>query len=191
MLNILMFGPPGAGKGTQSNKIIEKYKLTHISTGEILRKEIKTGSPLGIEAQKHIDKGYYVTDGIAIEIINKSLSYYKNPDGYIFDGFPRTTFQAQALTHILSSIGSDVSLMISIDVNEGVLKERLLNRYKDSGRVDDKTLEIIGKRISFYNQMTDCVKEYYKSIGKYKSIDGIGEIDVIFDKICKVIENYK
>ncbi|MBU8892813.1 MAG: adenylate kinase [Bacteroidales bacterium] len=190
MLNIILFGPPGAGKGTQSQKIIDKYKLVHISTGEVLRKAIEAQTSLGIEAQKYIDDGNYVSDDMAIEIIKEELDNHKNSNGFIFDGFPRTTFQAQKFSGILSKYSGDVNVMISLELEENDLVERLKNRSKESGRPDDSKEEIIWKRIEIYNQTTVQIKDYYKSLGKYESVNGIGEIDVIFDKICAIIEKY-
>ncbi|NOQ27859.1 MAG: adenylate kinase [Bacteroidales bacterium] len=191
MLNIILFGPPGAGKGTQSKKISDKYKLVHISTGDTLRKAIVKQSPIGIEAKKLIDDGNYVTDQMAIEIIKEELDNHKKVNGFVFDGFPRTTYQAKQFPKILSSHGGNVNVMISMAVDESILLERLINRAKESGRPDDREEEIIYKRIEIYNKTTACVKDYYKSLGKYESIDGNGEIDVIFDEISTVIERYK
>ena len=190
MLNIVLFGPPGAGKGTQSQKIIDKYNLIHISTGEILRKAISEQTPMGIEAQKYIDDGNYVTDEMAIEIIKEELDRHKNTNGFIFDGFPRTTFQAERFSEILSKYGGDVNLIISLDVDEEILEERLINRSKESGRPDDRKEEIIQKRFGIYNKRTALIADYYKSLGKYQSINGNGKIDVIFDNICEAIEKY-
>ncbi len=191
MLNIVLFGPPGAGKGTQSQKIIDKYNLVHISTGDILRREIKAQSYLGIEAQKLIDDGNYVTDEMAIKIIQNELDRYKNSNGFIFDGFPRTTFQAELFPSILSKYNGDVNVMISLEVEESELVERLVARAKESGRPDDRKEDIIKKRIGIYNDRTKQIIDFYKSLGKYESVDGFGEIDVIFDKICTVIEKHK
>ena len=191
MLNIVLFGPPGAGKGTQSQKIIDKYNLVHISTGEVLRKAIEAKTPLGIEAQKYIDDGNYVSDEMAIEIIKEKLGNHTNSNGFIFDGFPRTTFQAEIFSGILSKYGGDVNVMISLELEENALVERLMNRSRESGRPDDSKEEIIRKRIEIYNQRTAHIKDYYKSLGKFESVNGIGEIDVIFDKICTTIEKYK
>ncbi len=192
MLNIILFGPPGAGKGTQSKKIIEKFNLTHISTGDVLRKNIEKRTPLGIEAKKLIDDGNYVTDEMAIEIIHNELSNHNNSNGFIFDGFPRTTFQAEQFSNILSKHGGgDVTLMISIEVDEILLVERLMNRSKESGRPDDRQEDIIKKRIDIYHSRTSCIKDFYKSRGKFESINGNGKIDVIFNRICEVIDKYK
>jgi len=191
MLNIVLFGPPGAGKGTQSMKIIDKYNLKHISTGEILRKAIADKTSLGIEAQKHIDKGCYVPDEMAVDIIKKELGKFEQSEGYIFDGFPRTIHQAAHLEKILSVMGAKVNVMISLETDEKAIIERLTSRYNNSARPDDKSEDIIKKRIAIYNTNTIILKDYYKSMGKCESVYGIGEIDVIFDKICSIIERYK
>ena len=191
MLNIVLFGPPGSGKGTQSKKLTEKFKLVHISTGDVLRREIQERTQFGIEAQKLIDDGNYVPDEMAIELIHKEIKKNTNSDGFIFDGFPRTVYQAKLFPDILSEYGSDINLMLSLEVDEKVLIKRLLNRSKESGRPDDRKEEIVKKRIEIYNQKTAQVKDFYKSLGKFEAINGNGEIDVIFDKICEVIEKYK
>lgn len=190
MLNIVLFGPPGAGKGTQSEKIIDKYKLNHISTGDILRKAISEKTPLGVLAASYIDDGNYVPDDVAIDIIKEELDKYKNPNGFIFDGFPRTRFQAEKFSGILSKYGGDINLMISLEVEEKELIERLKNRSKESGRPDDRAEDIIKKRIKIYNSRTAVVADYYKSLGKHESINGNGKIDIIFDDICNAIEKY-
>ncbi|MGM0503404.1 MAG: adenylate kinase [Bacteroidota bacterium] len=191
MLNVVLFGPPGAGKGTQSKKIIAKYRLKHISTGEILRKLIKERSPLGIEAQKYIDKGYYVPDEMAVDIIQKEIKKYPQAEGFIFDGFPRTIPQANQLENILSVMRAKVNVMISLETDEKAIIERLTHRYNNSGRPDDKSIDVIKKRIAIYNTNTKILKDYYKSMGKCESVYGIGKIDVIFDKICSIMEKYK
>ena len=191
MLNIILFGPPGAGKGTQSQKIIDKYNLMHISTGDALRREIEEKTSLGIEAKKLIDDGNYVTDEMAFKLIQTELEESKNSEGFIFDGFPRTTLQAEKFPVFLSKYGGDVNVMISLEVEENRLIHRLIKRSEQLGRPDDREEEIIQKRIGIYNQRTACVKDFYKSLGKYEAVDGNGEIDVIFDKICTIIEKYK
>ncbi|MDY6800480.1 MAG: adenylate kinase [Bacteroidota bacterium] len=191
MVNIVLFGPPGAGKGTQSKKIIAKYRLQHISTGDILRKAIEEKTPFGMKAQSHINEGYYVPDEMAVDIIKHELEKYPQTEGFIFDGFPRTIPQATQLENILSVLGSKVNVMISLETDEKVIVERLAQRYHESGRPDDQRLDIIKKRIAIYNSNTKIVKDYYKKKGKCESVCGIGEIDVIFDKICSIIERYK
>jgi len=191
MLNVILFGPPGAGKGTQSKKIIERYNLIHISTGDVLRKEIELGSELGIEAKRLIDDGNYVTDEMAVEIIKAELNRNKSCNGFIFDGFPRTRFQAEKFPELLHDFGGDVNVMISLDVEENVLINRLINRAKESGRPDDRKKEIIQKRIGIYEDRTAVVSDYYKKINKYQSVNGDGKIDVIFERICETIERFK
>jgi adenylate kinase len=190
MLHVILFGPPGAGKGTQSQKLTQKYGWVHLSTGEILRKEIEKKTPLGIEAQRLIDDGNYVTDEMAFEIIRSEIDRNKDAKGFVFDGFPRTTYQAEKFPEIVQLNGKHKHVLISIEVNEDILIERLVNRAKKSGRPDDRQKDIIQKRIQIYHQKTSCVKEYYKSQGKLETVNGNGEIDSIFDKICEVIEKY-
>ncbi|MCB2194510.1 MAG: adenylate kinase [Bacteroidetes bacterium] len=191
MFNVILFGPPGAGKGTQSQKLSEKNGWVHISTGELLRKEIKNKTTLGIEAQRLIDDGNYVTDEMAFEIIKSEIERNKNAEGFVFDGFPRTIYQAEKFSEIVGLNGNHKYVLISIEVHEDVLIERLVNRAKESGRPDDRQKDIIQKRIQIYHQKTSCIKEYYKSQGKLETVDGNGEIDSIFDKICEVIEKHK
>lgn len=190
MLNIVLFGPPGSGKGTQSKKLTGKFNLVHISTGEILRKEIGKQSPIGIEAQKLIDDGNYVTDDMALEILKGELTRNARAKGFVFDGFPRTIYQAEKFSEILSLNKKDIDLMISIEVADDEIIDRLIRRAKEFGRPDDRQKEIIQKRIEIYNQRTAKVADYYKSLGKFESINGNGEIDVIFDQICSAIEKY-
>ena len=187
MLNIVLFGPPGAGKGTQSEKLIEKYQLVHLSTGDILRAELKAGSQLGLEARKFIDKGELVPDEVVIGMIEKKLD--QNPDarGFIFDGFPRTKKQAEALDKLLAEKGTAITMMLALEVVEEELKKRLLLRGNDSGRADDKNPEVIQNRINVYNKETAPVKEYYKEQGKLQLINGIGSIDEIFNRLLLVI----
>ena len=157
MVNIVLFGPPGAGKGTQSKKIIAKYYLQHISTGEILRKAIAEKTPLGIKAQSHIDEGYYVPDEMAVDIIKRELEKYPQTEGFIFDGFPRTINQANQLQQILSELGAKINVMISLETDEKVIIERLVQRYHESGRPDDQRLDIIKKRENA-NRFAELVK---------------------------------
>ena len=187
MLNIVIFGPPGAGKGTQSKLIIEKYKLTHISTGDILRNEISNKTPLGIEAKKLTDKGELVPDDIVIGMVKNKIDSVENTKGFIFDGFPRTIEQAEALDELLKERNTSISVMIALHVEEEELVERLLKRCEEEGRSDDN-LETIRNRIKVYNNVTCLVCDYYDKTFRFKSIDGSGSIEEIFDRICVVID---
>jgi adenylate kinase len=190
MLNLVLFGPPGAGKGTQSQKLIEKYNLVHLSTGDILRSEIANGTELGLEAKKLMDQGILVPDEVVIGMISNKLDANKDAKGFIFDGFPRTVAQAEALDNLLKSKATSISGMVALEVNDQELEARLLNRGKDSGRADDANPEIIRKRIEEYNSKTAPVANFYKSQGKYVSVNGIGSIDEIFNSICSVTDNF-
>jgi adenylate kinase len=188
MLNIVLFGPPGAGKGTQSQKLIDRYKLVHLSTGDILRAEIAAGTPLGTEAKKLMDQGVLVPDEVVIGMISNKLDEHKLAAGFIFDGFPRTVAQAEALDKLLESKNTAISGMIALEVNDEELLKRLLLRGKDSGRSDDADPAIIRRRIEEYNLKTAPVAQYYKSRGKFTGIKGVGSIDEIFGAICRAID---
>lgn len=190
MLNLVLFGPPGAGKGTQSQKLIEQYKLVHLSTGDILRGEISNGTELGLEAKKLMDAGVLVPDEVVIGMISNKLDANRDANGFVFDGFPRTISQAEALDDLLKSKGSAISGMIALEVDDEELQKRLLSRGKESGRPDDANPEIISRRIDEYNNKTAPVANFYKSQGKYSSINGIGSIDEIFNSITSVIKSY-
>lgn len=155
-----------------------------------MREAIEARTALGVLAASYIDDGNYVPDDVAIDIIKEELDKHANPNGFIFDGFPRTRFQAEKFSGILSKFGGDVNVMISLDVREDELIERLNNRAKESGRPDDRAEDIIKKRIEIYNNRTALITDFYKSLGKYESINGNGEIDSIFGDICKAIEKY-
>jgi adenylate kinase len=191
MLNLVLFGPPGAGKGTQSQKLIEKYGLIHLSTGDLLRGEISQGTELGLEAKKLMDAGILVPDEVVIGMISHKLDANKDAKGFIFDGFPRTVAQAEALDALLETKKAPISGMIALEVTDNELEHRLLLRGKDSGRPDDANPEVIRKRIKEYNDKTAPVAGFYKNQGKFKSINGIGSIDEIFDAIASVISSYK
>jgi adenylate kinase len=188
MLNIVLFGPPGAGKGTQAEKLIKKYQLVHLSTGDILRSEISNGTALGMEAKKLMDQGILVPDEVVIGMIESKVDANKNGNGFIFDGFPRTTAQAEALDKLLSTKGTSISMMLALEVDKEELIKRLLNRGKDSGRADDQNEKVIEKRINEYNSKTMPLKEYYSKQNKFAGINGVGSIDEIFNSLCKVIE---
>ncbi|RWY57351.1 adenylate kinase [Mucilaginibacter gilvus] len=191
MLNLVLFGPPGAGKGTQSQKLIEKFGLIHLSTGDLLRGEITQGTELGLEAKKLMDDGKLVPDAVVIGMISNKLDANKDAKGFIFDGFPRTVAQAEALDSLLLSKQSAISVMIALEVNDAELEQRLLLRGKSSGRLDDANPEVIRKRIKEYNDKTAPVAGFYQGQNKYTSINGIGSVEDIFTSINSVIATYK
>jgi adenylate kinase len=187
MLNIVLFGPPGSGKGTQSEKIIEKYGLVHISTGDLLREEVAGQTELGLKAKKIMDKGELVSDKIVIGMIRKKLDENQGGPGFIFDGFPRTVEQARELRKALTDYDERVGMMISLDVPREELVKRLLNRGEQTGRSDDN-LETINNRIDVYNRQTIPVTYYYQKMHKHAAVKGMGSVDQIFERIIKVID---
>ena len=187
MLNIVLFGPPGAGKGTQSEKLIDKYGLVHLSTGDILRSEIARGTALGMEAKQIMDRGDLVNDDIVIGMIEAKLDATPHANGFIFDGFPRTQTQAIALDDLLQKKGTAISAMLALEVDNEELVKRLLIRGKESGRPDDQNEEIIRNRVNEYNNKTLPLKKYYSEQGKFHSINGIGTIDSIFKQLVERI----
>jgi adenylate kinase len=187
MLNLVLFGPPGAGKGTQSEKLIHKFNLIHLSTGDLLRSEIAAGSQLGLEAKKLMDQGILVPDEVVIGMISNKLDANKDAKGFIFDGFPRTVAQAEALDVLLQSKNTSITKMVALEVEHDELKKRLLLRGKDSGRPDDANPEIIEKRIQEYLSKTAPVAHFYQQQHKFQSVNGIGNIDEIFETICSTI----
>ncbi len=191
MLNIVLFGPPGAGKGTQSEKLIEKYNLVHLSTGDIFRANIKQNTELGILAKSYMDKGQLVPDEVTIRMLESEVNKNPSSKGFIFDGFPRTQAQAEALDILLKSKSTSITMMLALEVEETELKKRLLLRGKESGRADDQNPEVIQKRIDVYNNETFPVKDYFTAQGKYKGVNGIGEISEIFNSLCQKIDSGK
>ena len=187
MLNIVLFGPPGCGKGTQSEKLIAQYQLVHLSTGDILRTEIANQTKLGIEAKAFMDKGSLVPDEVVIGMIAVKIDANKTAKGFIFDGFPRTTAQAQALDSILNERAIPIKCMLSLEVEKEELMSRILNRGITSGRSDDQNPEIIENRIKEYNAKTAPVISFYVAQGKFRSIKGMGSVDEIFDILTKAI----
>ncbi len=187
MLNIVLFGPPGAGKGTQSEKLIEAYELVHLSTGDIFRGEIKAGTELGLKAKALIDKGELVPDEVTIGMVVNKLDQNADAKGFIFDGFPRTAAQAEALDRILEEKGTGITSMLSLEVEEEELVKRLLNRGKDSGRADDQDESIIRNRIAVYNKETAPLKDFYGSQDKLHAIEGIGTLDEVFGRLRAAI----
>lgn len=188
MINLVLFGPPGAGKGTQSEKLIEDYKLVHLSTGNLLREEIANGTSLGLEAKKLMDQGLLVPDAVVVGMIENKLK--ENPDGpgFIFDGFPRTVAQAESLDQLMESHGLSITNMIALEVDTDELTKRLLERGKTSGRPDDQNEGLIRKRIIEYNDKTAPVANYYEAQGKFKSINGIGSIEEIYSTITSILK---
>lgn len=188
MFNLILFGPPGSGKGTQSEKIIEKYKLKHLSTGDLLRSEIAAQTPLGLEAKNFMDKGQLVPDEVVIGMISSSLDANSGVAGFLFDGFPRTTAQAEALDKLLKLKGTSISVMLALEVSETELVQRLLNRGKTSGRSDDTNETVIRARIQEYETKTAAVASYYEDFDKVVKIKGEGTIEEIFSNLCSEIE---
>lgn len=187
MLNLVLFGPPGAGKGTQSEKLIDHYGLVHISTGDVFR-ALDPESDLAKLAKSYSDKGNLVPDDVTIKILENEVSKHPNAKGVIYDGFPRTNAQAEALDKFLTGKGDSISLMIALNVPEDELKTRLLKRAEVSGRADDADPKIIENRIANYNKQTAPVAEYYRAQGKLRMVDGIGSIDEIFSRICEAVD---
>ena len=187
MKNIVIFGAPGSGKGTQSDKLIEKYGLNHISTGDVLRAEIKKGTELGKMAASYIDKGNLIPDDLMVSILASVYDSFGDHKGVIFDGFPRTIPQAEALKKMLDERGDRVAAMIELDVPEDELMKRLILRGQQSGRADDNE-ETIKKRLVVYHSQTQPLIEWYKNEGIHYHIDGLGELDRIFTDICEVMD---
>jgi len=188
MLNIVLFGPPGAGKGTQAEFLIENYQLIHLSTGELLRKEIADETPLGLEAKKFIDKGELVPDSLVIGMIKNKLEAHRKANGFVFDGFPRTVEQAEALDRLLEENKTPISGMLSLEVEREELIGRLLGRGKISGRSDDQDQAIIENRISVYAQKTEPLVAYYGAQSKHFGIDGMGTIEEVASRLREAVE---
>ena len=191
MLNIIMCGAPGCGKGTQSDLIVEKYSLTHLSTGDLLRKEIAMKTDLGIIADSYIRKGELVPDEMIIDILLKYVeNQHDDSNGIILDGFPRTVAQAEALEVMLKKLDKEISLLVDLKVTENELIDRLIIRGKTSGRSDDN-IETIKKRLDVYHKLTEPVNDFYKNKNQYTPIDGMGTIEEIFGRISGVIDSKK
>lgn len=187
MINIVLFGPPGSGKGTQSEKLIENYGLIHLSTGDILRSEISNGTELGVKAKAFIDKGELVPDDDVKAMVLKKFDEHTNPKGFIFDGFPRTCDQARFLRHELTDRDLRVNIMLTLNVPNDELVKRLLKRAEIDGRADDKK-SIIERRIEIYQNQSETIAEFYHKMHKYVPIDGTGTVDEIFERICVAID---
>lgn len=187
MLNIVIFGAPGSGKGTQSAKLVEKYGLKHLSTGDILREEIKADTELGKLADSYMSKGHLVPDELVIDILDNLIGKHSDAEGFIFDGFPRTLAQGEALGQMLEKHGEDIDAVLSLEVEEEELIDRLLKRGQISGRTDDNR-ETIESRLKVYHSQTEPLKEFYRTKGTLKNIEGIGSIDDIFGSIEREID---
>ena len=189
MLNIVLFGPPGAGKGTQAEFLVRDWDLIHLSTGDLLRSEITASTALGLEAQSFMNKGEFVPDEVVIEMIKNKLQENREVNGFIFDGFPRTVSQAKALDKVLGELGVSVSGMLSLEVEKEELTARLLKRGINSGRPDDQDLAVIENRIQIYEEKTSPLKDYYASQNKHFVIKGGGTIKEIARKLAEVVKS--
>ena len=187
MFNLILFGPPGSGKGTQSEKLIEKYGWIHLSTGDLLRKEIANQTQLGLEAKSLMDKGQLVPDEVVVGMIGSALDANPNAKGFLFDGFPRTEAQAEALDTLLASKNSEITLVLALEVGQEELVKRLLNRGLTSSRSDDRDESVIRKRLIEYENKTAIVADYYAKFNKVAKVKGEGSIDQIFDSLCNEI----
>lgn len=188
MFNIVIFGPPGSGKGTQSEKLISKYGFKHLSTGDLLRKEMKEGTPLGLEAKSLIEAGHLVPDEVVIGMVNSAVDAHPDVPGFLFDGFPRTVAQAEALDNLLSQKNKQINTVLFLAVNEEELIKRLVGRAETSGRLDDANPDIQRKRQQVYKDETLPVASYYNKFGKVSKIDGEGSIDAIFERLTRLID---
>ena len=188
MFNLILFGPPGSGKGTQSERLISKYGLKHLSTGDLLRSEIAGLTPLGLAAKSFMDKGQLVPDEVVIEMISSALDNNPQANGFLFDGFPRTTAQAEALDKLLTQKGTAIAVVLALQVGQEELVKRLLNRGVTSGRSDDTNEEVIRARLIEYEKKTAAVADHYKKFDKVVYVKGEGTIDDIFDDLSSVID---
>jgi adenylate kinase len=188
MFNLILFGPPGSGKGTQSERLISKYGLKHLSTGDLLRSEISGQTPLGLAAKSYMDKGQLVPDEVVIEMISSALDNNPQAHGFLFDGFPRTTAQAEALDKLLTQKGTSIAIVLALQVSQQELVKRLLNRGLTSGRSDDVNEEIIAARIAEYEKKTAAVADHYRKYDKVVYIHGEGDVDEIFESLSKEID---
>ena len=191
MFNLILFGPPGSGKGTQSERLIARYGFKHLSTGDILRSEIKNGTALGLEAKSLMDQGQLVPDAVVIGMIRTALKENPGVNGFLFDGFPRTNAQAEALDLLLGEYNTSIQVVLALQVSKTELIKRLLNRGLTSGRTDDVNESVIGSRIEEYERKTAAVADYYKKFNKVAYIPGEGTVDEIFKKLTEEIDQRK
>ena len=190
MLNLILFGKPGSGKGTQASLIKNKYNLVHISTGDVFRKNMSNKTDLGMLAKGYMEKGELVPDEVTVNMLKEELEDHLPCEGFIFDGFPRTSYQAEKLDALLTKYSLNIHLTIALDVDNETLIKRLLNRGKSSGRADDQSEDKIKKRLQEYDKKTKPLIEFYTKQNKYKSINGIGEMDDITTRIVNLLDNY-
>lgn len=188
MKHLILFGPPGSGKGTQAKQLQEKFNMIHISTGDLFRYEIGNKTPLGLEAQNYMDKGQLVPDSVTIGMLKNKVNMHPEAEGFIYDGFPRTIPQAEALDGFLSEREENVKGLIALKVNDEEIVSRLLSRGKTSGRADDANEDVIRNRIKVYNDQTSPVYAYYENKGVSQEIEGIGSIEEIFNKLSNAVE---
>lgn len=188
MFNLILFGPPGSGKGTQSEKLVDKYGLVHLSTGNLLREEIAQKTPLGLEAKSFMDKGQLVPDEVVIGMVDSYFDKHKDARGFLFDGFPRTAAQAIALDKLLELKKTEIAAVLALEVSEEELIKRLLNRGKTSGRSDDNDESVIRKRFAVYNDETTQVADHYRKARKFQNIKGEGSINDIFNSLSDSID---
>ena len=188
MKNIVLFGPPGAGKGTQAEVLKEKYQLVHISTGDVFRYNIKNATALGTLAKSFMDKGHLVPDEVTINMLNAEVEKNGDANGFIFDGFPRTAAQAEALATLMDEKNSQINAMVALEVDDDVLVGRLLERGKTSGRADDADESVIRERVAEYYRKTDVLKDFYKAQDKYHGVDGVGNIEEITARLSQVFD---
>lgn len=191
MFNLILFGPPGSGKGTQSERLISKYGLKHLSTGDLLRSEITAQTELGLKAKSFMDAGQLVPDAVVIGMVDAAISANKGVNGFLFDGFPRTKAQAEALDALLKSHATEIHVVLALDVPEEELIQRMIGRAKTSGRSDDADPEVQKKRIAVYRNETLAVADHYKMFNKVVHLKGLGTIDEIFSSLCKEIDARK
>ena len=189
MFNLILFGPPGSGKGTQSEKLIARFGLKHLSTGDLLRSEIAKQTALGVEAKKVMDKGELVPDEVVIGMISSAIDNNESVRGFLFDGFPRTAAQAEALDKLLALKKAPIAVMLALEVSEEELVKRLMKRGETSGRSDDTNESVIRARITEYHKKTAVVADYYRKFDKVTMVEGEGSIDEIFSSLCEVIDS--
>ena len=189
MINLILFGKPGSGKGTQAEFIKIKYDLIHISTGDLFRNNISNNTDLGLLAKSYMDNGDLVPDEVTVKMLEAEVNKYPNAKGFIFDGFPRTTIQAEILDKFLATLKLSISMTIALEVDENLLIDRLINRGKDSGRSDDQDRSKIQNRFDEYNKKTSPLINYYKNQNKFFDVNGVGDINEISSRVFNTIDN--